>query len=72
MNNETVLYFTKEDGQNKALISSSISHGDAYGLDHFDKESYKACIKLLGHKPQNIYFLYQGHEFKVLRNWIGS
>ena len=64
-----IIYFTKEDGQNKMLMTSNISD-DAAALEHFDQNDYKACTKILGHKPTNVYMFIEGHEFKVLRAWI--
>ena len=65
-----IIYFTKEDGQNKLLMVSSITEGDAMALEHFDKADYEACTKILGHRPHNIYKFIDGIEFKVLRSWI--
>lgn len=65
---DTIVYFTKEDGQNKMLLTSSVRGPEE--LEHFDVVDYKACADVLGHKPNNIYVFYQGQEFKVLRTWI--
>lgn len=72
INLKNIIYFTKEDGQNKMLITSNVSDNDPEMLEHFDSKDYEACTKILGHKPSNIYMFYCGHEFKVLRSWIGS
>lgn len=70
INLANIIYFTKEDGQNKMLMTSNISDDDAAALEHFDQNDYKACTKILGHKPTNVYMFIKGHEFKVLRAWI--
>lgn len=66
-----IIYCTKEDGQNKMLLTACISNNDPAALDHFDQNDYRACTKILGHKPSNIYMFIDGQEFKVLRSWIG-
>lgn len=65
-----IIYFTKEDSQNKMLITSNVFDDDPASLEHFDQNDYKACTKILGHKPNNIYMFVDGHEFKILRTWI--
>ena len=67
---KSIIYFTKEDGQNKLLLTGSIHEGDPQSLDYFDRTTYNTCTKVLGHKPSNIYIFVDGHEFKVLRSWI--
>lgn len=65
-----VIYFTKEDGQNKMLVTSNIDNNDPAALEYFDQNDYKVCTKILGHKPTNIYMFVDGHEFKIIRSWI--
>lgn len=59
-----IIYFTKEDGQNKLLSTSSTNCLES--IDDVTSDLMNFYIKKLGHKPTNIYVLVDGIEFKLL------
>lgn len=58
-----IIYFTKEDGQNKLLSTSPSSSIDL--MDCISDTLMHFYTKRLGHKPTNIYALVEGTELKV-------
>ncbi|WP_289761667.1 hypothetical protein [Lactobacillus intestinalis] len=61
---EGILYYTKEDGKNKLLMGALPS--DVSMIEADLKLDDPIFIKRLGHKPQNLYALIDGKEFKLL------
>lgn len=61
-----IIYFTKEDGQNKFLSTMHISGEDLQSIDYVSPELMHFYTKRLGHKPTNIYIFIDGSEFRLL------
>ena len=66
---ETVIYYTKEDGINKVLDFGMKNQQSSIDVDESD---LRYATKILGHKPTNLYFFYQGKEFKYPLKIIGK
>lgn len=63
-----IIYFTKEDGQNKMLLASrSFDPEYRTKIDFGEMQLFK---KWLGHYPTNIYVMVNGHEFRYPDTWI--
>lgn len=58
-----VIYFTKEDGQNKLLLGS---HASIDCIAEVNDDEKRIFEKILGHKPSNIYALIDGTEFEII------
>lgn len=58
------IIFTKEDGQNKFLVTSKSNDVDL--LIKISKNELKYFKKVLGHSPLNLYAFYDGIELKIL------
>ncbi|MBP2056969.1 hypothetical protein J2Z60_000131 [Lactobacillus colini] len=65
-NLKNIIYFTKEDGQNKLLFS--VESGGYF--EDVPLELIKKATKTLGHKPLNWYCFVDGTEFKIIPNVI--
>lgn len=63
INLKDIIYFTKEDGQNKLLSTSPA--GSIEMMDYISDALMSYYTKRLGHKPTNIYALVEGTELKV-------
>lgn len=58
-----VIYFTKEDGQNKLLLGSYTSITSVADIGDDQRQIFE---KILGHKPSNIYVLVDGVELRMI------
>ena len=67
MRSEPIIYFTKEDGQNIVLLSTTEISASHIKLG---KSEIEFCEKTLGHKLTNLYFFMNGTEFKVPSSWL--
>lgn len=59
----SIIYFTKEDGQNKFLYTSNTGTNCEGARS---KEGLEEASKILGHGVQNLYAFIDGTEFKLL------
>lgn len=64
-----VLFYVKEQGTNKFLFEDLYSGDSSISVNKSDME---LITKMLGHKPDNIYFLYEGKEFLFPMNLAGK
>lgn len=63
---KSIIYFTKEDGQNKFLSTMHISGEDLQSIDYVSPELMHFYTKRLGYKPTNIYIFIDRSEFRLL------
>ncbi|OOK86927.1 hypothetical protein B0B48_03765 [Lactobacillus gasseri] len=61
---KNIIYFTKEDGNNRLLFTSNNRSTNWRGA--ISKLGLKKAEKQLGHKPTNIYMLVDGCEIKLI------
>lgn len=59
-----IIYFTKEDGNNRLLFTSD--NGSTNWRGAISELGVKKAEQRLGHKPTNIYMLVDGCEIKLI------